>query len=56
MILEYVANKLGVPVDELEHCMALPKKTYHDYKSQRQIYDWGARVMKTLRLEVGGKR
>jgi N-acetyl sugar amidotransferase len=54
--LEYVANKLGVPVDELNRCMVLPKKTYNDYKSQRQIYDWGARVMKTLGLEVGGKR
>jgi hypothetical protein len=36
--------------------MDLSKRTYHDYKSQRQIYDWGAKAMKALGLEVGGKR
>lgn len=54
--LEYVANKLGISVDELNSYMELPRRTYRDYKSQRQIYDWGARVMKALGLEVGGKR
>jgi N-acetyl sugar amidotransferase len=54
--LEYVANKLGVSVDDLQSYMDLPKKTYRDYRSQRQIYDWGAKVMKTLGVEVGGKR
>lgn len=54
--LEYVANKLGISVDELNSYMDLPKRTYRDYKSQRQIYDWGAKAMKALGLEVGGKR
>jgi hypothetical protein len=54
--LEYVANKLGVTVDELNGYLVLPKRTYKDYKSQRQIYEWGAKAMKTLGLEVGGKR
>ncbi len=54
--LEYIANKLRISVDELNDCMRLPLKTYRDYKSQRQIYEWGARVMKALGLEVGGKR
>jgi N-acetyl sugar amidotransferase len=54
--LEYVANKLGISVNELNGFMALPKRTYRDYKSQRQIYDLGAKVMKALGLEVGGKR
>lgn len=54
--LEYVANKLGISVDELNSYMDLPKRTYRDYKSQRRIYDWGARVMKGVGLEVGGKR
>jgi hypothetical protein len=54
--LEYVANKLGISADELNSYMDLPKRTYRDYKSQSQIYNWGARVMKAFRLEVGGKR
>lgn len=54
--LEYLANKLGISVTELNSYMDLPKRTYRDYKSQRQIYDWGAKAMKALGLEVGGKR
>jgi N-acetyl sugar amidotransferase len=54
--IEYVANKLGISVDELNSYMILPKRTYRDYKSQQKIYDFGARVMKILGLEVGGKR
>jgi N-acetyl sugar amidotransferase len=54
--LEYIANKLRISVDELNQCLHLPKRTYRDYKSQWQIYEWGARAMKALGLEVGGKR
>jgi N-acetyl sugar amidotransferase len=54
--LEYVANKLRITVDELNGYLHLPKKTYRDYKSQSQIYGMGAKVMKALGLEVGGKR
>ena len=54
--IEYVANKLGITVDQLNSYMDLPKKTYRDYRNQRWIYDLGARAMKALGLEVGGKR
>lgn len=54
--LEFVANKLGITVDELNGYMKLPKRTYRDYRSQRRIYDWGAKAMKALGLEIGGKR
>jgi hypothetical protein len=54
--IEFVANKLGITVDELDGFMELPKRTYKDYKNQRQIYDYGARVMRALGLEIGGKR
>ena len=54
--LEFVANKLGIAVAELNGYMALPLRTYRDYKHQRQIYDLGARVMRGLGLEIGGKR
>ncbi|MBT5268557.1 MAG: N-acetyl sugar amidotransferase [Candidatus Marinimicrobia bacterium] len=53
---EYVATKLGITIDELQSYMDLPKKTYKDYKSQQLIYDLGAKVLKSLGLEVGGKR
>jgi hypothetical protein len=54
--IEFVANKLGISIEELDMYMHLPKCTYRDYKSQRQIYDIGAKVMHALGLELGGKR
>lgn len=53
---EFVATKLGITVAELQGYMDAPNKTYRDYKSQKHIYSIGARVLKTLGLEVGGKR
>ena len=52
----YVANKLRITVDELESYFTAPKRTYHDYKSQKDIYKIGARVMGLIGLERGGKR
>ena len=54
--IEFVANKLGITVDELNSYMDLPRKNYKDYKNQRQIYDVGAKVMRAMGLEIGGKR
>lgn len=54
--IEFVANKLGITVDELNSYMELPRKTYKDYKNQRQLYDFGAKVMRALGMEIGGKR
>ena len=53
---EYVATKLGISKAELQGYMEAPNKTYRDYKSQHAFYLQGARVMKLLGLEVGGKR
>lgn len=36
--------------------MDAPNKTYKDYKSQDSIYNMGAKVMRALGLEKGGKR
>ncbi len=54
--IEFVASKLGITVDELNGYMALPKRTYRDFRSQRRLYDVGAKVMRTFGLEIGGKR
>jgi N-acetyl sugar amidotransferase len=53
---EYVANKLEISTAELQGYMDAPNKTYRDYKSQESIYILGAKVMKALGLEIGGKR
>lgn len=53
---EYIATKLGISPDELQSYMDAPNKTYKDYKSQESIYNIGAKVMRMLGLEKGGKR
>ena len=53
---EYVATKLGISVEELQSYMDAPNKTYKDYKSQENIYNVGAKVMRMLGAEKGGKR
>lgn len=54
--IEFVANKLDISTDQLMGYMALPKKTYRDYANQQEIYAVGARVMRLVGLELGGKR
>ena len=53
---EYVANKLGISMAELQSCFDAPIKTYRDYRSQESFYRLGAGAMKLLGLELGGKR
>lgn len=53
---EYIANKLGITVDELRGYFEAPNKTYKDYKNQQSIYDIGARVLRAIGVEKGGKR
>ena len=53
---EYIATKLGISIKELQSYMDAPNKTYKDYKSQENIYNIGAKVMRFLGLEKGGKR
>lgn len=54
--LDFVAKKLEISVDELISYRDMPRKTYHDYKSQQWMYDIGRRVFRVLGIEVGGKR
>lgn len=53
---EFIATKLGIKVEELQSYMDAPNKTFRDYKSQESIYKVGAKVMRMLGLEKGGKR
>ena len=52
----YVATKLGISGAELQGYMDAPNKTYNDYKSQETFYAAGAKAMRMLGLELGGKR
>ena len=53
---EYIATKLGITVDKLQFYMDAPNKSYKDYKNQMWIYNFGAKIMRLLRMEKGGKR
>ena len=53
---EFVSNKLGITIEDLWSYFNAPLKTYKDYKSQENIYNFGAIVMKILKIEKGGKR
>jgi hypothetical protein len=48
---EYVANKLGISVTELQAIFDGENKTYRDYKNKRWAIGLGANVMRLLGLE-----
>jgi N-acetyl sugar amidotransferase len=53
---EFIANKLGISVEALRGYFDAPNKTYKNYKNQQSIYDVGAKIMRALGVEKGGKR
>lgn len=53
---DYVATKIGITSDELRRYLEQPNRTYRDFKSQENVYKIGARVMRMLGMELGGKR
>ena len=53
---EFVANKLGISVAELQTYFEAPNKIYKDYKNQEGVYSLGAYVLRLLGIEKGGKR
>ena len=54
--LNFISNKLDIKTEELKNYLKIPLKTYKDYKSQKWIYFLGSKIMKFLKLEIGGKR
>ena len=54
--IEYIANKLDITTSELMEYFNAPNKTYSDYKNQQFIYDLGAKALRAISLEKGGKR
>ena len=53
---EYIATKLGISVDDLQTYFKAPNKKYTDYSNQMWLYNIGARIMRALGVENGGKR
>ncbi len=53
---EYIATKLGITVEELQGYMDQPNRKNSEFKSQESIYSIGAKVMRIVGLEKGGKR
>ena len=54
--IEYVATKLGISPTELLGYLDAPNKSYKDYRSQEAIYAVGAKVMRLVGMQLGGKR
>ena len=54
--IEFVAAKLGITVAELNSYLEGPSRTFRDYRSQKDIYKVGARVLRLMGVELGGKR
>ena len=53
---EFIANKLGISIDELQTYFDAPNKTYKDFASQEGMYKIGSKLFKLLGLEKAGKR
>lgn len=53
---EYIAKKLAISIQELNHYYSMPKKFYWDYKNQEAIFNLGARFLRSVGLEASIKR
>lgn len=53
---DYIATKIGVSSEELRGYMEMEKKFYWDYKNQDSFFNFGAKVLKKLKLEKAVKR
>ncbi|NVK02938.1 MAG: N-acetyl sugar amidotransferase [Oceanospirillaceae bacterium] len=53
---KYIANKLDITTDELRSYFNGDNKSYQDYKNQMWIYEMGAKALRKLGVEKGGKR
>lgn len=52
----YIATKLGISSDELNHYFTMPKKYYWDYKNQQNVFRLGAKALRFIGAEQVKKR
>lgn len=53
---KYISNKLDISEDQLKKYFNDKNKTYKDYKNQMWMYYVGAKILRVLGFEKGGKR
>lgn len=53
---DFIARKLEISSEELRRYFTMPRKTYHDYKNQDQVFKLGARVLQLIGAEKAVKR
>lgn len=53
---EFICSKLNIKLSDLEKYFTMEKRHYSDYKNQLSIYNIGAKIMRFLGYEKGGKR
>ena len=53
---EYVATKLRISIDELNHYFTMPKKFYWDYRNHEWLFNAGARFLRVIGSEASIKR
>lgn len=53
---KYIANKLEISIDELNHYLNMPKKFYWDYNNQGRIFNIGATLLRLAGVEKAKKR
>lgn len=51
-LFEYVAAKLEISTQELRNYFEMPLKFYNDYKNQKAIIDFGAKILKFLKVDM----
>jgi N-acetyl sugar amidotransferase len=56
LLKSYVADKLHLPVSDLESFEGLERRTYKDFKNMGDIYSFGAKVLSLVGLEKTVKR
>lgn len=52
----YIAKKLGISVDELQHYHTMALKSYKDYRNQETLFNIGAKVLRAVGFERSIKR
>ncbi|MBU2494628.1 MAG: N-acetyl sugar amidotransferase [Bacteroidetes bacterium] len=52
----YIATKLGITSEELRGYFNMPKKYYWDYKNQKTVFNFGAKILHLMGVEKVVKR
>jgi hypothetical protein len=52
----YISTKLRITPEELRTYFTMPKKFYWDYKNQKNMFNFGAKILKAIGVERSIKR